>query len=81
MSHLVCRTGTGDSWSLRLLVPQRLRRQAHSKKQRSIRAVWEIMPERVWNLGREMLGWALGDSPDLLFDNADRGNDLDSEDE
>ena len=36
---------------------------------RSIRAVLNGMPERVWNLGREMIVWGLGERLDLLFDN------------
>ena len=41
---------------------------------RSIRAVLNGMPERVWNLGREMVVWGLGERLDLLFDNGDSDN-------
>ena len=48
---------------------------------RSIRAVLESMPERIWNLGREMVGWELGARAHLLFDNGDSDKDLDAVDE
>ena len=48
---------------------------------RSIRTVLENTPERVWNLEKDMMGWRLGESPDLLFDKGDSDNDLDSKDE
>ena len=39
------------------------------------------MPERIWNLEREVVVWGLGERADLLFDNGDSDNDSDSEDE
>ena len=41
---------------------------------RSIRALLNGMPERVWNLGREMIVWGLGERLDLLFDNGNSDN-------
>ena len=38
-------------------------------------------PERVWNLERDMMGWRLGERLDLMFDNGDTDNDMDSEDD
>ena len=39
------------------------------------------MPESIWNLEREMVGWGLGERGDLLCDRGDSDNDLESEDE
>ena len=38
-------------------------------------------PERVWNLDRDMRDWGLGERLDLLCDNGDSDNDLDSDEE
>ena len=40
-----------------------------------MRKVLEDVPERVWNLEGETVGWGLGDRPHLLFDSGDNDND------
>ena len=42
-----------------------------------MRTVLSRSLERAWNVNREMRGWGLGDSLDLLPDNGDSDNDLD----
>ena len=46
-----------------------------------MRTVLINTPERVWNLDRDMRCWGLRERLDLLFDNGDSDNDLDSDEE
>ena len=43
---------------------------------KAMRKVLEDMPERNWNREREMVGWQLGDRPDLLPGNGDSDNEM-----
>ena len=47
---------------------------------KAMRKVVEDVPERIWNLEKEMAGWKLGDRPDLLLDSSDSDNEMRSED-
>ena len=41
----------------------------------------EDMPERIWNLEREMVGWGPGDRRGLFPDSADSDNEMALEDQ
>ena len=48
---------------------------------KALRHVLSGMPERIWDLERELRGWELGGEPDLLSDNEHDEYELDTESE
>ena len=48
---------------------------------RALRHVLSGMPDRIWDLERELRGWELGGEPDLLSDNEHDEYELDTESE